>query len=151
MILLTYRYHNVFRFFSSYWWTVCIHFCSVSNAVTFLALTCACLWNKKYVMLCFVIHIHMHTRLSWVAINRGSLQMCVASCNNVFFLKLLCKMKQPKRLIYTKIITHRHHLEWSLLDVLTSLSRHSWCCQKYYSAEKGLIHSLSSSRCIKNH
>ena len=54
MILLTYRYHKVFRFFSSYWWTVCIHFCSVSNAVTFLAPTCACLWNKKicYVMLC---------------------------------------------------------------------------------------------------
>ena len=69
MILLTYRYHNVFRFFSSYWWTVCIHFCSVSNAVTFLALTCACLWNKKYVMLCYVMLLYLFKPLIiWIAL-----------------------------------------------------------------------------------
>ena len=55
MIRLTYRYHKVFRFFSSYWGTVCIHFCSVSNAVTFLVLTCACLWNKKNMLCCVML------------------------------------------------------------------------------------------------
>ena len=96
MILLTYRYHNVFRFFSSYWWTVCIHFCSVSNAVTFLALTCACLWNKKicYVMLCYntktycdiVRIVHSYCNFNDTSLNCSKFQLALPA----FTLKRKC-------------------------------------------------------------